>query len=80
MTGQVVSSQAYMDNQGDNAIEDPPATVDESTPVSNASEDDGEAEWKACNVTRQALTRTNKATQKWSELIKFQFSELPETT
>ena len=44
LTGQEVSSQAYADDQDDHAMEDPAAAVDETTPVSLASEDDGEAE------------------------------------
>ncbi|XP_062107055.1 uncharacterized protein LOC133818291 [Humulus lupulus] len=44
LTGQIVSSQAYVDDPGDDDTLDPTEAVYENTPLSAASEDDGEAE------------------------------------
>ncbi|KAL5581637.1 hypothetical protein UlMin_014079 [Ulmus minor] len=44
LMGQVVSSQAYMDDQDDDGLENPTEAANENSPVSVASEDDGETE------------------------------------
>lgn len=54
MTGQVVSSQAYNDDQGQNPNEDPMESSNENTQMGEASqeegsiagEDHGEVEWE----------------------------------
>lgn len=57
LTGQVVSSQAYVDDQDYYDTLDSTEAANENTPISAGSEDDGEAEWELCNVKTQALSK-----------------------
>lgn len=46
MAGQVVSSQAYVDDQNNNVEENSAEAVDDDEPAIVSSEEDREVEWK----------------------------------